>query len=435
MSDLDYARAEMGVSLAFHIVFAAIGVALPALMVVAEILWLRTGDESWRRLARMWARGTAILFAVGAMSGTVLSFELGLLWPKFMAAAGAVIGFPFAMEGFAFFTEAIFLGIYLYGWEKVGPRLHVFAGVIVATSGAVSAVFVTMANAWMNHPAGLAADGSFSLDPVAAMASPGWLAQSIHVLISSYQATAFAIAGVHAALLLSGKRTSVHRHALALSLTVGGICAFLQPISGDFSARSVHAKQPVKLAAMEGQFETEKGAPLRIGGIPDVDARVTRGAIEIPRGLSFLATHDPNAEIRGLNAFPRSDWPDVRMVHVSFQIMIAAALAMQAVAALSAILWWRGGRVFPESRALLRLVAFSTPLGMIALEAGWMVTERGRQPWMIQGVMRVRDAVTPMPGLARPFFVICAVYLALAIATTLLLRWEILHEDAQVGPH
>ena len=239
MPDLLAARALFGISLVFHIVFAAVGVAMPLLMVLAEWTWRRTGSPVHLELARRWAKGAAILFAVGAVSGTVISFELGLLWPRFMEFAGPIIGMPFSLEGFAFFAEAIFLGVYLYGWGRVGPRLHLASGVIVAGAGAVSAFFVTLANAWMNVPAGFALQGGAPVDvrPLAAMFPPGWAHEVIHVLLSSYVATGFAVAGIHALRLLRRPASSLDRTALVLALAVGGAAALLQPLSGDLSAR------------------------------------------------------------------------------------------------------------------------------------------------------------------------------------------------------
>src|SRR5512133_3185604 len=263
---------------------------MPLLMVLAGWTWRRTGSPVHLELARRWAKGAAILFAVGAVSGTVISFELGLLWPRFMAFSGAIIGMPFSLEGFAFFAEAIFLGIYLYGWGRVSPGLHLAGGAVVAVSGALSAFFVTLANAWMNRPAGfqLAAGIATGIRPFVAMFPPGWAHEVVHVLLSCYAATGFAVAGIHALFLLRERANPFHRAALA----VGGVAAVLQPLSGDFSARQVAETQPLKLAALEGHFETERGAPLHIGGLPDVDARETRYALDIPYGLSLLAFHD-----------------------------------------------------------------------------------------------------------------------------------------------
>jgi cytochrome d ubiquinol oxidase subunit I len=436
--DLIFARGQMALSLAFHIVFAAVGVALPALMVVAEALYRRTGDEVYLELGHRWAKGTAILFAVGAVSGTVLSFELGLLWPRFMAFGGAIIGMPFSLEGFAFFTEAIFLGIYLYGWERVSARVHLLSGLAVAVSGALSALFVVLANAWMNAPAGFRlVDGApADVQPLAAMFSPGWAVEVGHVLLSSYLATAAAMAAVHAVFLLRSPRSRFHRAALGIAMAFVVPAALLQPISGDASARSVAIRQPTKLAALEGQFETERGAPLRVGGWPDPVAETTRYALEIPYGLSLLAFHDPHAQVRGLDSFPPADRPDPRVVHVAFQITIGCGSLLALVA-----LWWviawlrRRHRTLPEvSRRLLAAVVVCGPLGFLAIEAGWAVTEVGRQPWVVYGVVRTADAVTPMTGLATPFALVGVVYGVLGVVVAVLLgRLFLKTGDAHVG--
>lgn len=426
VSDLLYARWLMGTSLAFHIVFAAVGVAMPLMMVLAEWRWRRTGSAAWGEVARRWAKGVAILFAVGAVSGTVIAFELGLLWPGFMQFAGPIIGMPFSLEGFAFFTEAIFLGIYLYGWERVPPRLHLASGVAVAVSGAASAFFVTLANAWMNVPAGFDLLGGrpVDVDPVAAMFPPGWSHEVVHVLLSCYAATGFAVAGIHALFLRRDPSNRFHRSALAAALLVGGAAALLQPISGDFSAREVARLQPVKLAAMEGQFRTERGAPLRIGGLPDVQELRTRWAIEIPSGLSLLAFHDPLAEVQGLTAFPREEWPDPVKVHLAFQVMVGAGSAMALVALWGLLLAWRKREV-PTGRRFLTAVALVGPLGFVALEAGWLVTEWGRQPFTVRGTLRTSESVTGVAGLALPFWIFIGLYLFLGAATAVLLWRQI----------
>jgi cytochrome bd ubiquinol oxidase subunit I len=397
MDDLLAARSQMAMSLAFHIIFAAPGIAMPLLMIIAEWRWLRTRDETYLTLTKRWAKGTAILFAVGAVSGTVLSFELGLLWPKFMGWAGGIIGMPFSLEGFAFFTEAIFLGIYLYGWQRVSPRAHLAAGVIVALSGAASGIFVVIANAWMNTPTGFRlVDGKpVEIDPIAAMLNPAAFPQVLH----------------------------------AIALAVGGVTAALQPLSGDLLAQTLAHNQPIKLAAFEGQFKTEAGAPLRIGGLPDVAAGETRFALEIPYGLSLLAFHDPHATVKGLEAFPRDQWPPVAIVHIAFQIMVAAGMAMLVVAAWAAYLAWR--RSLVDSHSFLRAVVAAAPLGFIAIEAGWVVTEVGRQPWIIFGVMRTAEAVTPMPGLIVPFITFTLLYIFLAIIVVWLL-WRQVKESPRI---
>ena len=422
MTDLLAARSQMAISLAFHIVFAVAGIAMPLMMVIAEMRWLRTRDAALLALTRSWAKGTAILFAVGAVSGTVLSFELGLLWPEFMRWAGPVIGMPFSLEGFAFFTEAIFLGIYLYGWNRISARAHIAAGAIVALSGAASAIFVVIANAWMNTPTGfrLVNGQPHDVDPIAAMLNPSALPQVVHMLLAAYAAVGFAVAGIHAFLLLRDRRNLFHHHALSIALTVGGISALLQPVSGDLLARAVAQNQPIKLAAFEGHFETQRGAPLRIGGIPDEEARQTPYAIEIPYGLSLLAFQDPEASVQGLNDFDPALWPPVAIVHVAFQVMVFCGLAMMAIAGWGVYLRWRRSTV-SSSSAFLKTLVVATPLGVLAIESGWVVTEVGRQPWIIQGVLKTADAVTPMPGLMVPFVLFTLIYVFLTIVVSVLL--------------
>ncbi len=434
MSDLFAARFQMGMSLAFHIVFAVIGIAMPVLMVVAEGRWLRTRDPVYLDLAKRWARGTAILFAVGAVSGTVLSFELGLLWPRFMSFAGAIIGMPFSLEGFAFFTEAIFLGVYLYGWDRVSPRAHRFAGIMVAVSGALSGIFVVIANAWMNAPVGfdLVNGVAVNVRPLAAMANPATLPQVIHMTLAAYAATGFAVAGVHAWMILRGRSAAFHRHALTIALLVAAPAAILQPLSGDYAAGHVARHQPAKLAAMEALFETRSGAPLTLGGWPDMDARRTRFGIEVPYGLSLLAFRDPQATVQGLDSIPRADWPNVPLVHWSFQLMVGLGTYM-AVVAVWGLRLLRKKIQLSARRRFLVAVVIATPMGFLATEAGWMVTELGRQPWVIYGVMRTADAVTPMPGQMFRTGLFALIYVFLAIVVTVLLSRQIVHSPTSTG--
>jgi len=423
VDDLVFARTQMAVSLGFHIVFAAIGIGMPLLMAIAEGLWLRTGEPVYRELAERWARGTAILFAVGAVSGTVLSFELGLLWPRFMAFAGGIIGLPFSLEGFAFFTEAIFLGIYLYGWDRISPAAHWLAGVVVATSGMLSGVFVVTANAWMNAPTGFElVDGRLArVDPIAAMLNPASLPQVTHMTLAAYVATGFAVAAVHARLIMLHPASRFHRRALAIALIVAGAAIPLQIASGDWLSRMVAARQPAKFAAMEAHYRTEPGAPLLIGGLPDDATMTTRWAIRIPYGLSLLVHGDPRAPVRGLEEFPRADWPPTAVVHGAFDVMVASGVAMLALAAWAGWLAWRR-RGLPDDPWLLRALVVAGPLGFAGIEAGWIVTEVGRQPWIVYGVLRTADAVTPMPGLVVPFALFTVVYLFLAAIVVVLLR-------------
>ncbi|HEV8320166.1 MAG TPA: cytochrome ubiquinol oxidase subunit I [Myxococcota bacterium] len=434
MNDVMFARGQMAMSLAFHIVFAAIGVAMPLFMVLAEVQWRRTGQADWLALAKRWAKGTAALFAVGAVSGTALSFELGLLFPGFMEHAGAVIGMPFSLEGFAFFTEAIFLGLYLYGWERLRPWAHVAAGVVVAASGVASALFVTLANAWMNAPRGFrVVDGAFvDVDPVAAMASPAAAHEVVHSVAAAYMATAFAVAGVHALALLrapapggdgpgalaAGALRAFHRKALGLALAVGVPAALLQPIVGHWSGQRVAALQPMKLAAMEWLVETRAWAPLRLG------------PLKVPGGLSVMAYNRPDAVVHGLAEIPRADWPHP-LVHRAFDVMVGIGFALAGLSLWAAWLWWRSRSRAPKAdasgaapvgwadgRRFLWATVLAAPLGFVALEAGWVVTELGRQPWVVYGVLRTADAATPMRGLVVPFVTFTLLYAGLGLAVT-----------------
>jgi cytochrome d ubiquinol oxidase subunit I len=431
MPDLLAARSQMAVSLAFHIVFAVIGIAMPVMMVLAERRWQVTGHAIYLDLAKRWAKGTAILFAVGAVSGTVLSFELGLLWPRFMALAGPIIGMPFSLEGFAFFTEAIFLGVYLYGWDRISSRAHLWAGVAVAVSGAASGIFVVIANAWMNAPTGfeLVSGQLVNVDPIAAMANAAALSQTIHMTLAAYAATGFAVAGIHAFLLIRDPANAFHRRALEIALMVGAPAAVLQPISGDLSARHIAAHQPVKLAAAEALFRTQAGAPLTLGGLPDAAARETRFAVRVPYALSLLAFHDPQAIVRGLDQVPESEWPNVPAVHFSFDVMVAAGSYLALVALWAGWLAWRRADL-AHNRWLMRAIALATPLGFVAVEAGWIVTELGRQPWAIYGVLKTADAVTSMPGLMVPFFTFTLLYCFLGVIVAWLLYRHIIRSPA-----
>jgi cytochrome d ubiquinol oxidase subunit I len=431
MSDLLAARAQMAMSLAFHILFAVVGIAMPVLMVIAERRWQVTGDPIHLDLAKRWSKGTAILFAVGAVSGTVLSFELGLLWPAFMEYAGAIIGMPFSLEGFAFFTEAIFLGIYLYGWDRISPKAHLFAGIMVALSGIASGIFVVIANAWMNAPVGFdVVNGRpVNIDPIAALFTPAAPTQTLHMTLAAFSATGMAVAGIHALLLAKNPDAPFHRRALQIALLVGVPASLLQPLSGDLSGKHLARHQPAKLAAMEAHFETTTRAPLRIGGWPDPETRTVAASIDVPGGLSFLAHGNLDAEVTGLDRFPRDEWPNVRVVHVAFQVMVALGTYL-ALVSLWVIWTWMRKRDPADSPWLRRALVLAAPMGFIAIEAGWTVTEVGRQPWIIQGLVRTADAVTPVPGLVVPFVTFTLLYLALGIAVV----WLLYRQIIRTGP-
>jgi cytochrome d ubiquinol oxidase subunit I len=427
MSDFFFARSQMAMSLAFHIIFAALGIGMPLLMAIAEGMYLRTGQPVYLDLSRRWSHGTAVLFAVGAVSGTVLSFELGLLWPGFMEKAGAIIGMPFSLEGFAFFTEAIFIGVYLYGWNRLSPVLHWLAGIIVAVSGILSGIFVVTANAWMNAPAGFKlVDGQFTdIDPIAAMLNPASFHEVLHMTLAAFVATGFVVAAVHAFFLLRDRNNFFHRRALGIALAVACLSIPLQILSGDHSARVVGRLQPAKLAAMEADYWTQNGAPLVIGGIPNDETRTTDDALRIPRGLSLLLDHDATARVVGLEMFSRNNWPNVRVVHWSFDLMVGAGMVMLALAIWAGWLWGKR-QTLAEHTWLLRALVAAGPLGFLALEAGWVVTEVGRQPWIIYGVLRTDEAVTPMPHLVVPFVTFTVLYIFLAVIVCFLLRRQFL---------
>jgi cytochrome d ubiquinol oxidase subunit I len=427
------ARYQMAVSFIFHIVFACIGMAMPWLMFVAEYKWIKTGNAAYITLSKAWSRGVAIFFAVGAVSGTVLSFELGLLWPGFMEHAGPIIGMPFSWEGTAFFLEAIALGIFLYGWNRVNKRVHLISGLVVGIAGVVSGIFVISANAWMNSPAGFdwVNGKAINIDPFAAMFNKAWFEQALHMTIAAFAATCFAVAGIHAYLYMRHRNQEVHAKALKIALTIGAVAAIIQPFSGDISAKHVAKYQPSKLAAMESLFKTSKPAPLVIGGIPDTSAREVKYAIHIPRLLSFLAHGNFKAEVKGLDQIEKENWPPVMIVHFAFQIMVLMGLLMAATGAMHLLFRFKWKET-AEKKWWLKWLAILTPAGFIAVEAGWIVTEVGRQPWIIYGIMKTKDSVTPMPGIQYSFYLVTVIYLSLSAIVFWLMKRQInaLHNDS-----
>lgn len=436
MSNLLAARAAMGTTLAFHMIFSALGVGMPVLLCAAEGLGLRTGDTVWYALARRWSQAFSILFIVGAVSGTAISFEFGLLWPRFMGFASGVIGLPFALEGFAFFTEGIFLGLYLYGWDRLSPRAHWLCTLPIVVGGTASAFFVVTANAWMNTPRGFTAvNGKVtSINPLAAMFNPATPSETVHTILACYQVSAFAVAAVYAIVLLRGHQEQYYKRGLLLPMIFGTVVAPVQAYIGDLSAKTVAHTQPAKLAAMEGLFHTTVGAPLRILGIADPATRQTYLSIEIPKLLSYLADGRFNAKIQGLDAVPRADWPNVPVVHLAFDVMVGSGILMIALPVWFWLLYWRHGRTVPNSRLILLTAALTGPLAFAALEAGWMVTELGRQPWIIQGVMRTSAGVTPVPGAGTIFFIVFVSIYVLLAATLIGLLIRLSRQAPRIRP-
>lgn len=416
MSDLLFARLQMAILLGFHIIFACVGMVMPFLMVASHGLWLKTKEPVYYEMTRAWSKGVAILFATGAVSGTVLSFELGLLWPTFMEHAGPIFGMPFSLEGTAFFIEAIAIGFYLYGWNKVGPFIHWLSGWLVGIAGITSGIFIVAANGWMNSPSGFDwIDGrAYNIDPIKALFNDAWFSQALHMTIAAFEALGFAVVGIHAYFLLKGPKNVFHTKAIKIAIWFAVMAALLQPIGGDHSAKDIARRQPIKLAAAEADFNTQNYAPLCVGGIPDMAKRKVNYDIEIPGGLSFLAFGRFDSQVKGLNDFPRDNWPPVAVVHYAFELMIACGMFLAAVGLIFVVGFFKSRDILSK-RWFLRLLVFCTPLGFIALESGWTVTEVGRQPWIIYGIMKTKDAVTPMPGLIVPFVAIILLYLFLAV--------------------
>ena len=435
MTTLLAARTQMAFSLWFHIVFASIGIAMPFFMALAHYKWLKTQDKTYLKLTKAWSKGVAIFFAVGAVSGTALSFELGLLWPRFMEHAGPIIGMPFSWEGAAFFLEAIALGIFLYGWGRVHPWIHWGSGLVVGISGVLSGLFVICANGWMNSPTGFdwiegpGGGMARNIDPWAAMFNPAALHQGLHMTLAAFSATGFAVAGIHAFQLLKNRGSSFHKYALKIALTFGAVAALLQPLQGDRLAKDVAHRQPLKLAAMEALFKTSTPASFLIGGLPNSETETIQYGIHIPYLLSFLAHGDLNAEVKGLDIAPKKDWPPVLIVHLAFQIMIALGTFLAFLGAVFLILNRKPKNEKWNHPLFLKILAFATPLGFIAMESGWVVTEVGRQPWIIYGIMRTKEAVTPMPGLIYPMALFAGVYLFLSFIVVWLMMRQIRNVD------
>ncbi|GAA2616298.1 cytochrome ubiquinol oxidase subunit I [Actinomadura fulvescens] len=427
-ADFMAARQQMAFTLGFHIILASIGIGLPALTLLAEWRSLRTGDAVYAELARRWMKAAGVLFAVGAVSGTVLSFEMGTLWPGFMDKYGQVFGAAFALEGIAFFIEAIFMGVYLYGWDRLSPRAHFITGIPVVIAGLLSASFVVTVNSWMNQPRGFKlVNGEVTdVDPLAAMFNPATPVQAVHLILASLMVCGFIVASVYAVALLrdhrAGRVDRYHRLGFAIPFTLGAVCAPLQVAVGDWASRFVADNQPIKFAAMEGIEHTQDGVPFKFA------------FIEIPNALSLMLKFDSKATLRGLDTFPEDVHPPAEVVKTSFEIMIAIGMALLALAAWWGFAWWLRRRAAARPGALakhrdlpwqpwfLRAATLAGVGAAIAMEAGWTTTEVGRQPWIVYGVMRTEEAVNPNPGLRFGLYIVLVVYAVLAIATISVLR-------------
>jgi cytochrome d ubiquinol oxidase subunit I len=418
------ARQMQALSFAVHIPLVCFGVAFPAFVVGLEWLGRRRQDALLLTLARRWSKAMIALFAVGVVTGTILSFELGLLWPEFMATYGDVFGLAFALEAFSFFVEAIFIAIYVYGWDRLSPRAHLLSGLPVVAAGFAGSLMVLTVNAWMNSPSGFRLEGGRAVDvqPWEALFGNSYLwHEVVHMYLAAYLVAGFVTASVYAIAYLRGRRDRYVRVAMAVPLAVAAITAPAQIVVGDWAAREVAEEQPTKLAAFEGLGKTERGAPLHVGGWYDADDGEVEYGLEIPRLLSLLAFHDPDAEVQGLDAVSADERPPVNVVRVAFATMVGIGTLMAAFGALFLWLWWRRRRL-PDQRWFLLTVAALGPLSVVALIAGWVTTEVGRQPWVVYGLMRTEDAVTGADGVPIGYASLVVIYLGLGAALVWMLR-------------
>jgi cytochrome d ubiquinol oxidase subunit I len=393
------------------------------MVLYVEGLYLRTGDPLYKALAKRWSKVMIILFAIGVITGTILSFELGLLWPEFMATFGGVFGDAFALEAFSFFIEAIFIAVYVYGWDRLPARTHFLTGIPIAITGFAGSMFVIAVNGWMNDPTGFSiANGRVTdVRPFDALFNGNFWHELVHMYLAGYVVAGFVVAGVYSWAWLHGKRDRYHRTALVVALSVAALATPVQLLVGDWAARTVADRQPTKLAALEGLGHTEEGAPLHIGGIYDEGEGKVKAGIEIPKGLSLLAFHDPNAEVEGLNAVPPADRPPVNVVRLSFQAMVSIGTGLALVGLVYLLVWWRKRRL-PHSVWFYRAVVIGAPLSVVALICGWVTTEVGRQPWIAYRVMRTSEAVTGADGVPVGYAALATVYLALAAVAFVMLR-------------
>lgn len=425
--DQDYlleARQMQAMSFVMHIPLVCFGVAFPSLVIFMEWLGLKTGKAHFTAIARRWSKVMITLFAAGVVTGTLLSFELGMLWPGFMAAFGDVFGLAFGLEGFSFFIEAIFISIYVYSWDKISSRKHILTGIPVILTGFTGSMMVIAVNAWMNNPSGFSIDSAgqvIDVRPFEALFANGHLwPQLIHMYLAAYIVVGFLVAGVYAFAWLRGRRGDYFRTAMVVPLTVACLAAPAQILIGDWAARTVAEDQPIKLASFEGLYETTEGAPETILGWYTKENTIEYG-IEIPKLLSLLAYHDPNATVQGLETVPEDDWPAINVVRLSFQTMVGIGTGLALLAAWFLWVWFRRRRL-PQTKWFYRAVILAGPGAVMALIAGWVTTEVGRQPWVVYGVMRTEQAVTGADGVLFGFAALAIVYAVLIVTVLWVLR-------------
>jgi cytochrome bd ubiquinol oxidase subunit I len=422
-SNLLAARSQMGFTLGFHIVLACFGVAFPLVMLIAEWHGHRKKDPEALRLARNWSKAVAVLFAVGAVTGTVLSFEFGLLWPRFTGRFGDAFGIGFAIEGIFFFLEAIFIAIYIYGWDRLSPRAHMLAAVPIVISGIGGAFSVIAVNAWMNQPQGFELDSAgnvTNVKPFEVLFNPATGYEFFHMFLAAYMVAGFLIASVYAVGMLRGRRDRYHRLGFIIPFTVAAIATPIQLFVGDTAARSIADDQPAKFAAMECIYKGGPDQTEYLGGVC-TDGKV-KGGIGIPGLDSFLVGFSTDTDVTGLNEIPKNDQPPAKtMLHLAFDTMVGIATLLFLLAVWFAIAWWRK-RDLPQTKWFLRAGALAGVAAVVALECGWIVTEVGRQPWIVNGFMRTTDAVTPAKGIWWVFGLTMTLYAALATTAITVLR-------------
>jgi cytochrome d ubiquinol oxidase subunit I len=416
------ARQMQALSFAMHIPLVAFGIAFPAMVLFAEWLHLRTGDPLYRTLARRWSRVVLALFAVGVITGTILSFEMGLLWPNFTATFGSVFGLGFAIEGFSFFMEAIFIGIYAYGWDRLSPRRHLLSGIPIVITGFTGSLTVISVNAWMNHPGGfrLVAGKVVDVNPLKALfGNPYLWSELIHMYVAGYMVTGFLVAGAYALGRLRGRWGRYERVALTIPLTIACLAAPVQVLVGDWLARDVAVDQPVKLAAIEGLYKTTRGAPEHILGW--YTAGQVKYGLEIPHMLSLLAFHSWNATVKGLDTVPAGQRPPVNVTRLSFQTMVGIGTLLALLGIVYLFVRVRRRRL-PASDWFYRAVVLAGPAATVALIAGWVTTEVGRQPWVVYRVMPTADAVTGAGGIPVGYGALVVAYVGVGAAVAWILR-------------
>lgn len=415
------AREQMALSLGWHIILACFGVAFPTMIYVVHRRGIVRNDAVALGLAKRWAKVSAVLFAIGAVSGTVLSFEMGLLWPGLMGRFGDVLGLPFAFEGLSFFVEAIFLGIYLYGWDRMPPRRHLMMLIPMGAAGVIGTFCVVSVNAWMNNPTGFRiVNGEVTdVNPWRAMFNDGVWLQFAHMWVGAFMLVGFVVAGVYAAGMLKGRRDAHHRLGFTVPFAFATVAALLQPLIGHILGLRVGTTQPSKLAAFELAMTTEKPSPLRIGGLL-IDGKV-RYAIDIPHLGSLIARNSFTKPVQGMDTIPLADRPPINITHVAFQSMVAIGTLLAVVVLLYWVARWRG-RDFLPNPWFLRFAVISGPLAIIALECGWIATEVGRQPWTVWQVLRTNDAASANTYLWWSYGAAFVVYIGMTIGAFIVLR-------------